>query len=384
MKTVAIVGSHRETRELAPWDDPNVEIWAFNEAYSQKIHGDDGEPYQWCKRADVVFQLHDPVVYQSVNNRSDRHHWEWLQAEHENLRIYMQYHDDLIPNSVKLQMDELQGLLVRFRQGVDLQPRSYFTSSIAIAIALAVLQNYEHILIYGVNMGSETEYHFQRECVTFWLGYALGAGLKVDMVSGDDIFDRPVYGYEGYIYVDVLAMQTRADKLKADLANLRESNRAIEDMMADTWQSKQIGEYITQAASGQTQKGILEGQLFELDRYLFKADEMTGKQGFAYIDRNEYEMAAGHAQKEQLIAGPNVYRTVGHVDLALMSWQFTSEPAHLKQLQAYVDEHLKAAYRSGYLQGIFDENRRLAFEMDKYLKAAGGIKTVQSVLDVHV
>jgi len=99
MKTVAIVGSHRETRDLAPWDDPNIEIWAFNEAYSQKIHGDDGEPYQWCKRADVVFQLHDPVVYQSVNNRSDRHHWEWLQAEHENLRIYMQYHDDLIPNS---------------------------------------------------------------------------------------------------------------------------------------------------------------------------------------------------------------------------------------------------------------------------------------------
>jgi hypothetical protein len=99
-----------------------------------------------------------------------------------------------------------------------------------------------------------------------------------------------------------------------------------------------------------------------------------------FIDRNEYEMAAAEANKGLVIIGPQLYRNVGHVDLTLETYQYTTNPHYLPQLKHHCEEYLKSQYQYGKEQGKFEENRRLAQEMDKRLKAAGGIKSVQSVL----
>jgi hypothetical protein len=62
------------------------------------------------------------------------------------------------------------------------------------------------------------------------------------------------------------------------------------------------------------------------------------------------------------------------------SSDLTTNPHYLPQLKFHCEEYLKSQYHYGKEQGKFEENLRLAKEMDKRLKAAGGQKTVQSVI----
>jgi hypothetical protein len=368
--TVAIVGSSPETREMAPWDDPNVDIWVFNEAYSQNIRGEDGEPYQWCRRASVVFQLHDQAIYRSEHNRSDKRHWEWLQQNHGDLIIYMKDVDDQVPNSHRLPIEAIHGLLDNFRHGPALERRNYLTSTVSIALALAILHAYDRILIYGVEMASDTEYQYQRECVLFWLGVAIGRGIRVEMVSGESMFNRPVYAYEGSIELDIDGLRVRAEYLNTEIVKALQVVRDTEDDLAK-WDAKQAGSAMTAAADAQFYLGQLEGALYEVERYAYKAESMRAD-GIPYIDRNEYEGAAHQANEDIKRFGPLVYRTAGHVDMAFNSWLNSRNPAHLEQTKRLVQEHLKASYNNGRSQGILEENRRLATEWDRQFKAAGG------------
>ena len=377
---IAIVGSKKGTRELAPFDDLDTEIWVFNEALSQKIRGDDGEPYHWVKRANVVFQMHDPAVYRSKHNRSDSWHWDWLQEKHGDLRIYMQDVDPDVPNSVRYPREEINKLLSDFRQGLDLQAREFLTSSVAQAFALAILQKPERILVFGVDMESETEYWYQRECVTFWIGLALGKGIPVDMYSGDDIFSRPTYGYEGYVWAEPVSFKEKMDIISPDIADMKNRIHEFEMEMDEHWQEKDIDDYIKRLGALYTLFGNYEGQYFELNRYRFKSEEYISEGKPAYIDRNEYELAAAQAHRDLESFGPMVYRTVGHVDIGFGTYKNTRNPVHLEQFKQWVKEHMDAIYNFGRAQGIYDINRELAFEMDRHLKAAGGIKTVQSLL----
>jgi hypothetical protein len=376
--TVAIVGSSPETRELAPWDHPDIDIWVFNEAYSQNIRGKDGEPYKWCKRANAVFQLHDQAVYRSEHNRSDRRHWEWLQQEHGDLAVYMKEVDPQVPNSKRLPIEALHGLLDDFRHGTQQEKRSYLTSTVAIALALAIHRAYDCILIYGVEMASDTEYQYQRECVLFWLGVAVGRGIRVVMVSGESMFNRPVYAYEGALELDIDVLRSRSTELNAKIVKALRVVHEAEDNLA-LWNSKQAGEAITIAGDAQFELGYLEGALYEVERYTFKAEAMRAD-GIPFIDRNEYEGAAAQANNDLMKLGPLVYRTAGHVDMALNSWLYTRNPAHLEQTKQVASEHIKASYNNGRAKGILDENRRLATEWDKQYKAAGGERAAAALV----
>jgi len=79
--SLAIVGSHPATRELAPYEDPNFEIWLFNEAAMKP------EIY---RRWDALLQMHKPEVYASTANWVNPEHWPWLQRDHGDKRIFMQ------------------------------------------------------------------------------------------------------------------------------------------------------------------------------------------------------------------------------------------------------------------------------------------------------
>jgi hypothetical protein len=58
--------------------------------------------------------------------------------------------------------------------GVD-----YFTNTVDYAIALAIYQGFREINFYGVNMANGTEYSYQKAGVEFWVGQAMGRGIKV-------------------------------------------------------------------------------------------------------------------------------------------------------------------------------------------------------------
>jgi hypothetical protein len=67
---------------------------------------------------------------------------------------------------------------------LKLAPGAYFTSSIAYAICLAILEKVDRIRLYGLELwaGSDVnEYTVQAPCVEFWLAFAMGRGIKVEI-----------------------------------------------------------------------------------------------------------------------------------------------------------------------------------------------------------
>jgi len=58
-------------------------------------------------------------------------------------------------------------------------PVKYFTSSISIMMAYAIYKGATEIELYGVALALDKEYAHQRPAVEFWIGYAMGKGIKV-------------------------------------------------------------------------------------------------------------------------------------------------------------------------------------------------------------
>lgn len=210
---VAIVGFHELTRDKAPYDDPTYEIWGCNEEYR----------FDWLKREDRHFQLHPRWDFSRSNNLNDPNHLLWLKNEmgqcllckgtgylkggdgsdficsfcdkgtysppvgRGKLLIYMQKKHNDIPNSIELPMKEVTREF--------LPDKHYYTSSPAYMLSLAMLMGYKEIELYGFDMGTKTEYHYQRANFEYWIGIAHGRGIKVTL-PGSQILKGLLYGYE--------------------------------------------------------------------------------------------------------------------------------------------------------------------------------------------
>lgn len=57
--------------------------------------------------------------------------------------------------------------------------RPYYTNTICYMIAYALLQGAKEIELFGVNQASSSEYFYEKAGVEFWLGVAIGRGVKV-------------------------------------------------------------------------------------------------------------------------------------------------------------------------------------------------------------
>ena len=78
--------------------------------------------------------------------------------------------------------------------GVD-----YFSNTVDYALALAIYEGFTEIHLYGVNMAFESEYEFEKPGVEFWIGQAMGRGIKVVVHGNESTIlktrDGKLYGY---------------------------------------------------------------------------------------------------------------------------------------------------------------------------------------------
>jgi hypothetical protein len=243
MKTVAIVGSQEETRGNAPWDDLGVDIWVFNEAASQSVkNGEIVGP--WVRRCEAVLQMHTPVVYRNPENRSDKEHWSWLQRPHP-FPIYMQDADPDVPASTRYPFEgvrALSGNVTLFDEQIE-----FFTSSIVYAIALAIYQGYERILLYGIEMASNTEYIYQRDGITLWAGIAISRGIQFWVPADCSMLMAPRYGYDdslhGLTWEDMDGYATAIiPKLEETSGKLKEARGRMEGIQTELAEAMQRGD----------------------------------------------------------------------------------------------------------------------------------------------
>jgi hypothetical protein len=189
LKTLAIVGGGPICK-LAPWSDLTVDIWQMNEAAGKSK-----------QRANAVFQMHVPGVYKDPQNQTDPDHFQWLQAIH-GIKIYLQDTDPEIPESVRYPLEEAKKLtekvLQKGKSDRELKSVELFTFTGCYMIALAVLMGYTSIKIYGIDLIHTEEYRYQRESFMFWVGYAAGRGVEVEIYGADSLFKKPLYGYETF------------------------------------------------------------------------------------------------------------------------------------------------------------------------------------------
>ncbi len=171
-KKICIVG-FAPGRENAPYDDPSFEFWGVNEMYMAKE----------VKKIDVLFELHD---YKWIKEgKRYKEHLQWLRDQ-KTIPIMMQKHFDDIPNSIPFPRKEVEGMFP-----------SYFTNTISWEIALATFIGVDEIHIYGVNMATDIEYQSQRPSCEFFIGYAMGKGIKVYVPPESDLLKCFYqYGFE--------------------------------------------------------------------------------------------------------------------------------------------------------------------------------------------
>lgn len=81
---------------------------------------------------------------------------------------------------------------------IDKMHTDYFTNSIAMMIAYAVYSKATQIDLYGCVLWGGSEYAYQKPNVEYWIGYARGKGIQVNLFGNTNLLkteDGNVYGY---------------------------------------------------------------------------------------------------------------------------------------------------------------------------------------------
>lgn len=358
MKNLAIVGGHRDTRDQAPYNSGDFDIWTFNEAPQA----------DWCLRWDACFQLHRPTVYTSPQNWSNKLHWDWLQQDHGDRVIWMQERDARVRNSKRYPLDEIIGSI----PGGSMR---WFDSSPAYALALAIYQGYEGVELYGMSLASNTEYNYQLRNWNFWVGVALGVGVEVVIKCGknNDFGNGILYGYNGEV-------QLSSDVYRAGIADghyswdteerhAKETRSRLDNALLDKRLSAVV-ELITEVRKAGLASGTAAGVLAEAEAYAARVD---------FISRQEFEQRAARAQIEGEANRTQMYIEVGKVEYVYNVWKDTYNYEALNQLRKFIDQMYHLAYDTGVKSGIFRSNMAYLQKYDNILTADGGVKTLTSL-----
>jgi len=372
-KTLAIIGSHPNAKAF-DFDRQDVDIYAFNEALANG----------WLKRADVIFQMHAPAIWKNPGNRNDPNHAKWLMSG-ETPRIMMQEKYPDVPKAERYPLEDVLALFGNF-------DKRYFTSSIAYAIAYGIYSGYRNIEIWGVEMETDTEYRYQRDGATFWIGVAVGRGINVRFFG--KVFDAPLYGYDGEVDIDPADFQIRLREIGPELKSATDAYNRAKDQadkallyFHDTGKG---GAETSAAIQTQIQAaysyGIVDGARQELERYVDKSKLMLGAAGAFIFSRQEFESSAQELAKNRDEAQRKAAVLAGMAqqifdDAKAMKNRIKQKHMLARKFAPALAEYIRESIFTGIYTGAHLENINFLTRLDALIKAAGGIKSEQLLLE---
>lgn len=177
-KKLAIVGFATSSMYSAPFDDPEWVILGLNQLYRHIPRAD-----AWC---DIHSNWAD---YAAMVEGTD--HVKWC-AEAP-IPIIMIDRDPRLPTSIRFPIERLAAI------APDAPPWAldFFTSTISFEIAWAIDQGFTTIGLWGVDLIVGTEYFYQKDCASFWLGTANGLGINIVLPQETALLKHQYrYGYE--------------------------------------------------------------------------------------------------------------------------------------------------------------------------------------------
>ncbi len=174
---IAIVGGSPSSQYLAPYDDPEWEIW---------VHGNQMDRHE-NRRVTRIFEIHDDL------SEHEPGYAGWLASKDISLVTGRNFPEEVITEYT---------MEFPFAAASALMEGDHLTSTPAYMMAQAILDIKhnghleDHIAIYGVDMAvDDNEYFYQRPTMYAWIGYARGLGIKVTIADESPLFvDNHVEG----------------------------------------------------------------------------------------------------------------------------------------------------------------------------------------------
>lgn len=215
-KKVAIIGFASNTLHLVPWFDPSFELWSMNQGA------------QHCyRRTDRHFELHMPEATADVR---DPDYLNWLAKCP--IPVYMIDTREEIPNSVRFPIEE----------AIKYAGRDYFMSSVAFMLALAAMEGFEEVHLYGINLAIGDEYFYEKPNCEWWIGLLQGKGIKVYVPTasallkqfrryGYSIDARPAASLKVLLQGRITEYRQREERCIADISTIRGAKQEAEALL---------------------------------------------------------------------------------------------------------------------------------------------------------
>lgn len=163
-------------KELAPH---NETVWSFNDCLL-------------TRPASVVFDMHNLPDVLSGKEKLNRRTAEQVTAGLDKIRE---------TNTPMYSLEAWEGLPCKrypLEKIVKEFKTDYFTNGVAYAIALAIYQGATEICLYGITLSISYEYSFEKPCVEFWIGIAIGRGVEVNIFGESEVLRSPARSLYGY------------------------------------------------------------------------------------------------------------------------------------------------------------------------------------------
>ena len=196
---IALIGSAPSSVRLAPYNDPQWQIWACSPG-----------SVAYLTRCDKFFEIHRWEPDKPWFNIEYR---AWMATRQ--CPIYMIHPVHCVPMSVAYPKDEILEKYSPF----------FFTSSLSWMFALALEQKgVTDIGLWGVDMSAQEEWEFQRSGCHYFIDLAKRRGINVHIPPESDLLRPPtLYGFREVDPMHI-KLQSRVEELQAHV------NKASNDM----------------------------------------------------------------------------------------------------------------------------------------------------------
>ncbi len=370
--TLIVMGSHPATRNEFDWTREDCDIVVFNEACKM----------DWVKRADYVMQMHLPIIWRNPGNRNDPKHYDWLKSGNTPIVLMQEQYED-VPRAQRYPIEDVLKI-----------GHKYLTSSAAYAIAFGIVEGYQRIEIYGVAMDTNTEYQHQRPGVAYWVGIAEGSGVDVDFHG--NLFDCPLYGYEGNIKFPYSFFDARLKEINPPLKAAfdtyndacEKANTLIVGYLNTGQNDKELITLLQKQSELGANYGLQRGAEQEIKRYKKKADVQINATGDHLFSRQEFEFCAATFVKDRDLAIVNATelgkKCQAQFELVRMTGNKAKRKNRMDQFTQVVAKYVEESIKVGMFDGAAKENRYLMSKLDELILMAGGSKSEEILKEALV
>ena len=162
-KDEVIILGMGKTRIYCPWD---AEVWSVNMGYTQvallKGH------------LEKIFLAHGQT--KDILGRKMFYWEQYNQMADAGVEIWNTHRI----KGLKSKLFPLKRLIKKY--GTD-----YFSDTIAYMMVWAIEKGYKKIRLYGCDMMTRDEYAWEKGGIEYWIGYARGRGIKVEICEGSQL-----------------------------------------------------------------------------------------------------------------------------------------------------------------------------------------------------